>query len=393
MDFLQYAVAHSKFYRERFHGIDITRFTSLADLQRLPLISKEELRQRIDDIVTIERAHSYVSHTGGTTGKSLTVYYTRQNTQERFATLDYFKLTHGFINHKMRRATFNGKHIIPAGQQHHTYWRYNLPYKQMVYSSFHHSESNIPYYIDSLNRFRPHVLDGFFSSIYDIAAYIEKRDIPLTFQPLAIFPTSETIVPAYREVIERVFRCKVRDQYASSEGAPFVWECPHGKLHYDLSTGIIERYQDTDEILVTSFFTYGTPLIRYRIGDSMTFADDSDYCDCGSATPIVTSIEGRAADYLLATNGTKINQGNVSNIVKNLPHSIINMQIQQHELTALLVLVKIDPALYQPHHAQVLRREISEKFGQDMHITLNIVENIPRETSGKLKLIINTLQR
>lgn len=32
--------------------------------------------------------------------------------------------------------------------------------------------------------------------------------------------------------------------------------------------------EDSNEILVTSFTTYGTPLIRYKIGDKMIFEDE-----------------------------------------------------------------------------------------------------------------------
>ncbi len=50
---------------------------------------------------------------------------------------------------------------------------------------------------------------------------------------------------------------------------PLFGECEYGNLHYDITTGVIENIDNSNEILVTSFLNYGTPLIRYRIGDSM----------------------------------------------------------------------------------------------------------------------------
>jgi len=105
----------------------------------------------------------------------------------------------------------------------------------MLYSSFHLTEKNITYYIDSLNDFKPVAIDGFVSSIYEIAFYIKRKKVKLKFQPKVIFPTSETLTEDYRKTIEEVFNCNVRDQYASSEGAPFVWECEYGNLHYDIT--------------------------------------------------------------------------------------------------------------------------------------------------------------
>jgi len=84
-----------------------------------------------------------------------------------------------------------------------------------------------------------------------------------------------------RELLERVFKCKVYDQYASSEGAPFVTECENQVLHMELASGVFEHFEDgSDEVLVTSFTTHGTPLIRYRIGDSMTFSEKVKTCKC-----------------------------------------------------------------------------------------------------------------
>jgi len=389
MRLLYYAVNNSAFYRALYRNIDIASFNNTDDLQRLPIVTKEMIRQNIDDIITVDRKLGVENHTGGTTGKSLVTFFTREDMEKRMANLDYFKLKHGFTSYKMRRASFTGKHIVPPTQQSKVFWRYNAAAKQMVYSSFHHNEDNIPYYVASLNRFHPQAIDGFFSSIFDIASFVERHSLPLSFVPIAIFPTSETIVPAQREVIERVFRCKVRDQYASSEGAPFVYECPEGNIHYDLSSGVIEHLDGTDEILITSFTTYGTPLIRYRIGDSMIFADPELICPCGFASPLVKSIEGRAADYLLATNGTRINLGNISNIVKNLPNSIIKMQIIQREITAIQVCLIVDPARYTQSHNQIVLDEIRHKFGQDMQVELEFADDIPREKSGKYAIIKN----
>src|SRR5690606_32154656 len=129
-------------------------------LKRLPIVTKEMIRQNIDDVITIPKMGASVSNTGGTTGKSLTVYNRKEDGQKRMAVLDFFKMKHGFYNLKMKRATFMGKHIVPPNQKKKVFWRYNHATKQMVYSSFHLSEENIPHYVASLNRFKPDAIDG-----------------------------------------------------------------------------------------------------------------------------------------------------------------------------------------------------------------------------------------
>ena len=60
-----------------------------------------------------------------------------------------------------------------------------------------------------------------------------------------------------RELLERVFSCNVYDQYASSEGAPFVAECGSQVLHIELTSGVFEHFEEgSDAVLVTSFTTH-----------------------------------------------------------------------------------------------------------------------------------------
>lgn len=169
------------------------------------------LRENIQAVNTISKKEAVVSHTGGTTGKSLEVFMTNTDMMERMAQLDHFKARVGFESLEMKRATFNGQHIIPPGQKKKELWRYNAPTKQMIYSSFHLSEENMKYYVESFNKFKPQSIDGFFTSILDIANYIERNNIALKFRPIAIFPTSETLTRSGRERIERVFKSKVYD--------------------------------------------------------------------------------------------------------------------------------------------------------------------------------------
>lgn len=391
MKLLNYVVEKSKFYRELYKGIDINSFKSIDDLKKLPLVTKEMLRQNIDDVITIPKKGAVVGNTGGTTGKSLIVYYLPEDIQKRMAVLDYFRMKHGFRNMEMKKATFMGKHIVPPRQKKKVFWRYNAAIKQMVYSSFHITEENIPYYIESLNDFKPEAIDGFPSSMYDIALYMLRNNIKFDFKPFAIFPTSETVTLEYRQVIEKAFGTKVRDQYASSEGAPFVWECECGNYHYDITTGIIENMEGSNEILVTSFTTYGTPLIRYRIGDRMVFEDPDKVCDCGFNTPLVKSIEGRSIDFLYSTKGGKINLGNVSNIFKNMSNVIIKAQLIQDSLTHMLVKVVVDGE-FTDKYKKMLTDEIKHKFGYDMKVDFEVVDDIPREKSGKYKLIVNNVK-
>ena len=159
--FISYANKNSKFYRRLYQGIDIASIKSIEDLKVLPIVDKEMLRENIADVVTISRQGAVEGHTGGTTGKSLVVLMTPEDMMKRMAMLDHFKARVGFEHLKMKRATFNGKHIVPPNQKKKVFWRYNAACKQMIYSSFHITEENMKYYVESLNKFNLMLLMDF----------------------------------------------------------------------------------------------------------------------------------------------------------------------------------------------------------------------------------------
>ena len=387
--FLRYVVDNSMFYKELYRNVDIDSIKSINDLKLLPIVDKEMLRKNIDRVVTIPEKGAVIQHTGGTTGKSLVVRMTRRDMNQRMAMLDNFKSRVGFENLKMKRATFNGKHIVPPKQKKKVFWRYNAACKQMIYSSFHLTEDNMDAYVRSLNSYKPNALDGFFTSMCDLASYIERKGISLEFQPVAIFPTSETLTQTGRELLERVFGCKVYDQYASSEGAPFATECRNQVLHIELASGVFENIDESNsEVLVTSFTTHGTPLIRYRIGDRMIF-DHNANCNCGLCEPVVKEIQGRRLDYLYTPKGAKINAGNVANLLKNIPNSVIRAQFIQEKMDEITVLLEVEKGVYTREHEDQLKDEFVHKFGEEMKIHIIVVDEIPREKSGKFLMIKN----
>ena len=209
---------------------------------KLPIVEKEAFRTNIERIYTIPRKGAGIAFTGGTTGKSLQIRYKKDDRQRRLAYLIYFEKTHGVLP-GMKRATFNGRQFIDSGQKTHLYWRYNYVRRQKLYSTFDMTESNLPCYIEDLNRFKPQVMNGFVSALYILADFALRNNIRFDFRPVVIMTTSENLLPFHREKIEKAFNCPVRDQYASSEGAPFISECRFGNLHFDIGTGVIESWK------------------------------------------------------------------------------------------------------------------------------------------------------
>lgn len=133
-------------------------------------------------------------------------------------------------------------------------------------------------------------------------------------------------------------------------------------------------------------------MIRYRIGDSMVFAPEGTTCPCGMQSPIVESIQGRRLDFLYTPEGARVNAGNVANLLKNMPNAVIRAQFLQEKLDEVTALLEVDRSLYREEHDQLLRREFLHKFGPQLRVNIRHVDEIPREASGKFRMIKNDVK-
>lgn len=145
------------------------------------------------------------------------------------------------------------------------------------------------------------------------------------------------------------------------------------------------------EILVTSFTTYGTPLIRYRIGDKVVFG--SGMCECGSCHPIVDRIEGRRVDYLFSKECGRVSLSHLADVIKGFPNCVKEMQFVQTNMDMITVKLVVD----EPHYAEKYDKKIidamRERFGESVGSRIEHVNSIPRESSGKFSLTKNLVGR
>ena len=384
-DFLTYVINNSEWYKEE----------KLDNLDKAKVLEKEDIINNLDKIKTIAESEGIVSLTGGTTGASMKVVYTKKDMQERFAILDHFRAQHGYALGK-KTAWFSGKNLITQKDiEKGICSHYDFVNKIRFYSTFLINEKNFDVYWKSLNEFQPDFLVGFPSSVFEICQIAKARGLKYKGKAKVFFPTAETVLAEHRQVISEVLGCKLVDQYASSEGAPFILECTAGHLHIHPLTGTFEVVDHnlepslSGQMLVTSFTTHGTPLIRYQIGDSITLADSTQQCACGSIFPLVERIEGRTNDYILSPTHGKVNLGNISNSTKDTK-GIVCFQLIQDKVDNIevkLVINKEFDTVQESHFISALR----ERIGNTVHLNLNYVDSIEKEKSGKFRIVKNLI--
>lgn len=384
-EFLVRACAESAWYKS-YAGKPLSEF---------PLLEKEALLHELTSIATIGERSGVISLTGGTTGASMKVVYRIEDVQERNALLDHFRAIYGYqLGEKV--AWFSGKDLATAEDvSKGRCYRDDRKNKIRFFSTFFINRNNFESYWVALNEFKPRFMVGFPSSVFDIASYARERGLTADWKVEVMFPTAETVLPIHRVVIGDVFGCRLVDQYASSEGAPFILECSEGRLHLHPLTGVFEVLDHRGapsregEMVVTSFTTTGTPLIRYRIGDRVRLAAPSDKCACSWNFPLVDWIDGRSGDFVYSREVGRVNLGNLSNCTKGVG-GILKFQIQQDMVDEILVRV-VGSQCFDATEERRFEAELRQRLGSKMRIGIQRVSDIPREKSGKFRIVKNNI--
>ncbi|MEN5308852.1 phenylacetate--CoA ligase family protein [Chryseobacterium cucumeris] len=394
--FIKFVTQNSDYYKNSIGPIEHAE--SIDNISSLPIVNKEILRNNIESITVKTSEKLEKSKTGGTTGKSLEVKFFFRDSQERFAFLDDFRSRFGYELGK-KTAWFSGKNLLTARDiKKNVFWKTDFVHHVRYYSTFHIKDDYLKYYVEDLISFGPEYLVGFPSTILEIAKYgiANGYDFPEN-KVKAVFPTAETITEETRYYIEKFFKAKLYNQYASSEGAPFIIECEKGNLHLEMQTGVFEVLDENNQpaqsgrLVVTSFTTAATPLVRYDIGDTITLEDAEKTCSCGNNNPLVKEILGRIDDFIYSVENGKINLGNVSNTLKDTK-GIVRFQAVQNKLDELELYVVVDQDIYSKQIEKVFLENWKDRVGNVMKIHLHYVNEISVEGSGKYRIVKNNIK-
>lgn len=389
-EFIKYVRSYSDYHSQRLSGFKEN--IEIKDLKRLPLMNKETIRKNISEIITRQKNISK-SQTGGSTGKSLIYYSHPIDKSRKIAYLDYFKEKHG-VYKGMRRVSVGGRVIVPDNQKKKIFWRYNKALNQLLLSAYHADGENLRHYINKLNDFKPETLDGFTTVLHRLAKYIIDNQIRLSFKPIAIFPTAEALTQEMKEDIEHAFNCPVRNQYASSEGAPFITENIEGVLEINPETGVfeLEHIQDNIyELIVTGFYTSTTPLLRYKIGDAVELYEKLPE-EYRQRDIKIKRIIGRSNDFLLSNERGIVTNVNLSTVIKEAGNQIIESQFVQNSLNEIVVNLILDKKADTKYIETKLTSMLKTRFGKSTKFKFKYGEELVKTPGGKTRFTINNIK-
>lgn len=374
------------------NGIDATFIDRdpQGALLAMDLLEKPFLKANLA-VIASEGVRTFtVFNTSGTSGSPMDVPVDLDGYQRGFAYWRRFYDGMG-LGESFRNARFSGRVLLGRQSDPDVFWVNDWYERRLFFSTYHMTEANLPAYVARLNDYRPDLIDGYPSALAILARFMERRGLRFTFVPRAAACTAETLLEEDRTIIERVFGCRLHNQYASSEGAPFITECSAGKMHLNTDTGYFEfsdvpGTDESMELIVTSFRNLKLPLIRYRIGDMVRPSGaETSPCVCGSAFPTVAAIEGRVDDLLYSTERGAV--GRLDPIFKGVG-GISRSQIRQEGRDAFRILVVPD-ARFNESTLEILERNFRSRLGQSVRLLIEKVDEIPLTANGKFRAVVN----
>jgi len=380
------AAARSPFYRDWFAGskVDPASILTLADLSRLPLLDRSQLVTEADRFCVYPRRLMWVAHSSGTSGRVVTVHRTPGSSAFELSALQRQWGWFG-VPHRPRSLLLRSNDPDPRGTGALT--RQVPGARQLVVSSFRLSREQLPQLLQQIRTFDPQVVEGWPSSITILASLLHDQGerLPVT----AVITSSEVMTAEQLRLMRKVFKGPVVDHYGQTERVAMAGNCEAGGYHEFPDYGIVELLPiegrtDRWEIVGTPLHNWGFPLFRYRTGDEVGPRPTSP-CPCGRPFRLLGAIDGRVEDTFTSANGQPL----------PLPHTVVKnllglREVQVAQLAPgrfefrLVPIPGTDLAAVQDQ----ARRNVAKYFGPHQTVTFQILDHIPRETSGKLKAAI-----
>jgi phenylacetate-CoA ligase len=389
-----HAYYNTSYYNQLFDDVkfDPSKFVAPTQIKQIPILTKEQIQTKINEIVSrgYKKESLIKFQTGGSTGKSLTVYSDRNRLERALAsTYMCFKWAGWNIGEPIGRIWGNP----PLAKNLKEKLR-NLVIQPYIWlDTIDLNKASMLEFVKKWEKIKPTLLHGHSHSLFEFSKYLKGKKIKL--RPKGIISTSMMLLPSERSVIEDAFEIKVTDLYGCEEVGLIACECNrHEGMHLNIMNLFIEFIKkdgsiampgEEGDIVITSLTNYGMPLIRYRIED--IGIPSAHRCSCGRGLPLMQKVTGRVADFLVKEDGGLV--AGVSLIERTLTKIIGLSQIQiiQKEVNNFhLNIVRNEN--YNEKSRFELIREFKKVFGNKTNLHIHLVDKIKQEKSGKYRFSI-----
>jgi len=398
---LVHAFINVRYYTKLFNEIGYNegdlKDLKIEDIEKIPFLEKKTFRVLGDNEMLSQKLEPKGSflYTSGSTGTPLKIRYSRRMHQKYFAIYESNVRNWAGIDVSMGRGVIGGRRILKEGLSDGPFYRYNSVEKQVYFSAYHISKKTTANYLEGLIKYKVDYLEGYASSLYFLARFIEE--LKLSAPKLrAVLTATDKLTPEMRNTFRRVFHCEAFDSYNGVDLCNLISECEHHRLHIVPDVGIVEvlnKYGqpcmpgEVGELVSTGLLNYDQPLIRYRIGDLVKLSKEQN-CPCGRSMVIVDEIVGRVEDTVLGSDGREMMRFN--RIFIDIPF-LVEGQVIQHEIGKFEIKLVASQAISQSD-LEKIRQRMNAQLGE-IELEIKMVDYIERGPNGKFKAVISHVNK
>ena len=251
-----------------------------------------------------------------------------------------------------------------------------------------HISATIDEQIEWIERRRPAYLTTYPSNMLELGRVMgAERARRLGLR--GYFSYGEAYDDDARHCIEDVFGVPMMDRYGASEVGQVSAQCPLStRQHVAMENVLLELVDDegnavapgkAGRIVVTAFYNYSMPFIRYDIGDFAILSDGP--CPCGRTLPTIERIVGRARCLFRFKDGSTVWPDTKSvEINRFVPHT--QLQVVQCDLDRIEVrIVPVSADQTEDHDG--LRNYFRKRLHPSLDVEVVRLERILRAPSGK----------
>lgn len=389
---------HVPYYQRLFNQLNFNpeSINSLNDLYKLPLTSKSDIRQNLEQLKADDASGLARFNTGGSSGEPLVFYIGKR------------RISHD-VAAKWRATRWWGVDIgdpeiviwgspIELGSQDKVRLIRDKLLRTHLIPAFEMSVEKVSGFIQQIQTFAPRMLFGYPSALAHIAKQAEKEGVSLNNLGIKVtFVTSERLYDYQREIIEKVFACPVANGYGGRDAGFIAHQCPDGRMHItaeDIIVEIVDKngqnlpHGEVGEIVVTHLATRDFPFIRYQTGDVGVLSDEK--CHCGRGLPVLKEIQGRTSDFIIAQDGTVLHGLALIYILRDI-EGIEEFKIiqQSKDHTDIHIVTNIQ---YNYSEEIKIVSAFKDRLGLSVDIKIEYIEGIKKEKSGKFRYVVSHVE-
>ena len=391
---IRYCFENIKYYREEFErsGIRPEQIESTRDLQKIPILTKEQLRERFWDFLPRQLPPCRISRTSGSTGEPVCILSDNNSRMYNSAAVIRYRQAWGI-------GLIGTPILTPLKTVNDLYNKKpHWTFLQGIHKTFYinpyiDSPENIEYAAKLLKKIKNPALIGITPAVRALAYRIKDGLFP-EFRPSAVLTTGESLNLQVRALLEYVFTTKVADIYSCTEAGDVAWECRRGAgYHINADNVIVEIVNENGpveagqigEVVITNLNRYAMPIIRFKNGDLARLANAD--CSCGCKLPMIAEILGRSGEDITLPDG-RIIPWNQLKSQMNHPW-VRQFQLIQNQDGSLTIQYVSETGINIEQIDALLLSRFKNLLGSSIKIQIVRTNKIQQAPSGKTKLVIS----